>query len=173
MEGSQPFIGLIQPWPINFEPQGWAFCDGRLLPIAENDALFALIGTTYGGDGVSTFGLPDLRSRVPIHTGQGPGLNNVLLGEMAGTENISLTQNQMPSHNHQMAATTTEGNSISPTNNIKANSGSTDNEFAASGTSVSMANNIGSTGDSQPIDIRQPYLGLNYIISLFGIFPTQ
>src|SRR5437667_9113581 len=112
-----PFLGEIRCFGFTFAPVGWAFCNGQLLSIAQNDALFALLGTTYGGDGVTTFGLPDLRSRFPLGMGQGSGLSNYIIGQLAGTENVTLTANQIPAHNHAPACNSTTGDQGGPTNN--------------------------------------------------------
>jgi len=162
---SSPYIGEIRLVPYNFAPVGWAFCNGQLLAIADNDALFNLIGTTYGGDGQTTFELPDLQGRVPIHQ-----TSNYAIGQLGGTESVTLTTQQIPAHNH-MVATSASGNSPSPAGHYPAVA-----PVAAYGTTFAKnmaANSIGSGGGSQPHDNRQPSLTLNFIISLFGIFPSQ
>jgi microcystin-dependent protein len=174
---SEPYVGEIRLFGCNFAPAGWAFCAGQLMSIAENETLFTLIGTTYGGDGVTTFGLPDLRGRVPVHTGQGPGLSNRILGEQSGTETVTLTSNQIPAHNHTAVATTgaattgTPGPSVIPGAVASQTMYVTDMlgamPFNASGASV------GTAGGSQPHENCMPTLTLNYCISLFGIFPPQ
>lgn len=166
----------------SFAPAGWAFCQGQLMPISENDALFVLLGTTYGGDGQSTFGLPDLRGRVPIHMGQGPGImQSYQLGEAAGVESVTLTTQQIPAHNHPATAVTgTAANSAAPGGKVLADEAlalaqaTADLYLAFGGTQSALApNTIGPTGGSQPHDNMQPYLTLNYIISLYGVFPSQ
>ena len=166
---SSPFIGEIRMFGGNFAPAGWAFCDGALVPISENDALFNLIGTTYGGDGQTTFGLPDLRGRIPIH----PDSGNFQLGQAAGTETVTLTVSQIPAHSHTALASAGGSATSSPTNNTwgaaASNSPYTDQAFNAQ----MNAQAIGSVGGSQPHDNFMPYLCVSFIISLFGIFPSQ
>ncbi|RYZ54239.1 MAG: phage tail protein [Chitinophagaceae bacterium] len=177
MEG---VIATILLFAGNFAPRGWAFCNGQILSIAQNTALFALLGTTYGGNGQTTFALPDLRGRTPVGTGQGPGLSNIDLGELAGTETVTLLMNNMPMHNHTVTvnprAVTEAGDTSIPTNAYLANSGALDKEFKATGTFVNMGAaeaTSGIAGGSQPFGIRNPYLGMNYIICLEGIFPSR
>lgn len=169
-----PFLAMIMIFAGNFPPQGWAFCDGQLLSIAQNQALFSLLGTTYGGNGQTTFALPDLRGRVPIHMGQGPGLSNYLIGETAGTENITLTINNIPQHNHSLNATSEPGSSSDPTGAYLGNTGALDREYNTSGTIVQMNSNaVGLKGGSQPFGIVQPFLTLNFVIALQGIYPSR
>ncbi len=169
-----PFLAMIMIFAGNFPPQGWAFCDGQLLSIAQNTALFSLLGTTYGGDGQTTFALPDLRGRVPIHMGQGPGLSNYLIGETAGTESITLTINNIPQHNHSLNATSEPGSSSDPTGAYLGNTGALDREYNTSGTIVQMNSNVvGLKGGSQPFGIVQPFLTLNFVIALQGIYPSR
>lgn len=164
---SQPFIGEIRMFPGNFAPQGWAFCDGSLLSISQNDALFALIGTTYGGDGQNTFALPDLRSRVPIHQGSG-----FPLAQAGGAEAVTLTVPQLPSHTHAPQAITPSGSQAGPGGAAWAQSSL--NQFSTSAPSAGMdPGALGSAGGSQPHDNMMPFLAINFILSLFGIFPTQ
>ncbi len=164
---SSPFIGEIRMFGGNFAPAGWAFCDGSLLPISENDALYNLIGTTYGGDGQSTFALPDLRSRVPIHVGPG-----FALGQSGGVETVILTTNQIPAHAHVPQAQGGLGNQASPANRVWA--ASTLNEFTPNAPDASMhAAAFGSAGGGQLHDNMVPFLAVNFILSLFGIFPSQ
>lgn len=174
----EPFIGQIMLFAGNFAVRGWALCDGQLLPISSNSALFSILGTTYGGDGISTFALPDLRGRVALHMGNGPGLSNHNIGQDSGAESHTLTAAQMPSHNHAATinASTDEGNSASPTDLIIAKSGSGDPDFVGSAVdtalrsdSISMANN----GGSQSHNNMQPYLTLNYQIALVGVYPSR
>jgi microcystin-dependent protein len=168
---SQPFVGEIRMFGGSFAPAGWAFCEGQLLPISENDTLFNLIGTTYGGDGQETFGLPNLASRVPVHVG-----TNFVLGQTGGTESVTLTTQQMPLHTHPLTATNDTGSANSPTNALP---GSTPVQAQAFpyGTDEPLANmdpsSISPVGGSQPHDNMQPFLTISFIISLFGIFPTQ
>lgn len=168
---AQPFIGEIRMFGGNFAPVGWEFCDGQLVPISENDALFTLIGTTYGGDGESTFALPNLQSRIPIHQGQGPGLTSRTLAEMAGVETVTLTTQQMPVHNHALIASTNVGGSSNPQGQLLA-AGTNVQFFRVIAPNANMAPNIISpAGGSQPHENLMPYLCINYIISMFGIFP--
>jgi microcystin-dependent protein len=164
----QPFIGEIRMFAGNFAPAGWAFCAGQLLPISENETLFNLIGTTYGGDGQSTFALPDLQSRVPIHQG-----NGFILSETGGAEEITLTVNQIPAHSHPLSGTTAVGTAASPQGNVLAASGSSNVYRPGPGAAALAPEAVGPAGGSQPHSNLQPYLGLNFIISLFGIFPSQ
>lgn len=167
---SEPFIAQITLFAGNFAPRGWALCNGQILPIAQNTALFSLLGTTYGGNGQTTFALPDLRGRVPVHPGQGPGLSPVGLGEVGGTETVTLTVNEMPLHNHGIAASNLAATASRPGGDVPAAGGS----YAGSsdGTTMNPAMVLGA-GGSQPHQNRQPYLGLNFIIALEGIFPSR
>src|SRR5882757_2095560 len=170
---AQPYVGEIRMFAGNFAPAGWMFCQGQLVPISEQETLFNLIGTTYGGDGQSTFALPDLRGRVPIHMGQGAGLpSNYQLAENGGVESVTLNTQQIPGHNHTPFASNA-GGSETPTNNFWANSTLGKPYGAAPTTVVMNAVTIASAGGNQPHDNMIPFLGINYIISLFGIFPTQ
>lgn len=168
------FIGEIRMFAGNFEPRGWAFCDGRILSIAQNTALFSILGTTYGGNGQTTFALPDFRSRVPVGAGQGPGLSQVVLGEMAGAETVTLNVNQMPTHSHTVNAVTTEGNQSSPFGNLLADTKALDKEYSNANANTTMkASMIGPAGGNQPFSVLQPYTGMNYIICLEGIYPAR
>lgn len=168
---AQPYVGEIRMFAGNFAPAGWAFCSGQLLPISENETLFNLIGTTYGGDGQSTFALPDLQGRVPIHMGTGPGLSTRDLAETGGAEEITLTVTQIPLHGHIPQASSA-GGSDNPAGNFWANS-TTGKPYAAAPPTVTMnAGTMGPTGGSQPHDNMIPYLCVSFIISLFGIFPS-
>jgi microcystin-dependent protein len=169
---SNPFIGEIRMFGGNFAPRGWAFCNGQLLAIAQNDALFALIGTTYGGDGQTTFALPDLRGRIPVHAGQGPGLSSYQLGQQAGTETVTLTQQQMPAHTHTAQAQSGAGNQAGPGGGVWASSAQ--NQFSANPPNAAMnAAAIGSAGGSQPHENMAPYQVVSFIIALEGIFPSR
>ena len=155
----------------NFAPNGWMFCEGQTLPIAENDVLFQLIGTTYGGDGQETFNLPNLASRIPIHMGTGPDGTTYQLGELAGTEQETLTVQQIPNHTHAPLGTTALGTQPNPGGAMFAQG--TSNPYAAL-SPVAMSNQvIGPAGGSQPHENTQPFLCINFIISLFGVFPSQ
>ncbi len=177
---AEPFLGQIILFGGNFAIRGWAMCNGQILSIAQNSALFSLLGTTYGGNGQTTFALPDLRGRVPIHFGQGPGLSNYSLGQLSGVENMTLTQNQMPAHNHVIRTNSNNGNNNSGENNFLAVpvlSGATPtavNAFRDSQDGTLMnAQSLSTAGGSQPFPILQPYLALNYLIALEGIFPSR
>ncbi|MBK6929642.1 MAG: phage tail protein [Saprospirales bacterium] len=166
--GAEPFIGEIMLFAGNFEPRGWAFCDGRLLSIAQNTALFSILGTTYGGDGQTTFALPDLRGRVAVGPGQGPGLSRYDLGEAGGQESVSLSAAQMPAHNHAYsdAKQQSSGGAVSV---LTGSSQTKIHQTTGSSTSAVTQN----AGGSQPHENRQPYLGMNYAIAVQGIFPPR
>jgi microcystin-dependent protein len=168
----QPYIGEIRMFAGNFNPNGWAFCDGQLIPISENDALFTLIGTTYGGDGQETFALPNLQSRIPIHMGAGPDGVTYQLGEMAGTETVTLTTQQIPIHTHAFLVSGDSGSASNASNAMPA-TGVTIYRPDQPATAAMNAAAITPVGGSQPHENMQPFLCINYIISLFGIFPTQ
>jgi len=177
------YLAIIKMFAGNFAPRGFMFCQGQLLAISTNTALFSLIGTTYGGNGQTTFALPDLRSRVPVGTGQGPGLSPIVLGQMAGTENVTILSSQMPAHTHSAVVTIAP-----PVNGESANADTPDGAYPA--TAASQIYNsapttgltaaayqaqatIGIAGGSQPVPIRNPYLGMNYIICVSGLFPPR
>lgn len=168
---AQPYVGEIRIFAGNFAPNGWLFCEGQLLPISENDVLFQLIGTTYGGDGESTFALPDLRGRLPVHMGTFQG-TSFIIGEKAGTEEVTLTTSQIPNHTHSFLVTADIGNVPSPTSAIIGVSTKAKIFFADPPTVNFNASDIGPVGGSQPHTNFQPYLCVNFIISLFGIFPS-
>ena len=173
-KAQEPIIGEIRMFAGNFAPTGWAFCQGQLLPIAQNQALFSLLGTTYGGNGTTTFALPDLRGRVPVGFGQGPGLSNRVIGEQFGSELVTLNINQMPSHNHTVNAVTSEGNQNLPTNSLPANTKTLDKEYSDANANTTMkATMVNPTGGNQPFGVTQPSLGVNFIIALQGIFPSS
>lgn len=163
----QPYVGEIRIFAGNFAPAGWQFCEGQLLPISENETLFQLIGTTYGGDGQSTFALPDLRGRLPLHQG-----NGFILAETGGAEEITLTVNQIPAHSHPLLASTNIATQTSPANNVLAQSSAADLYIEDTPTANLAATAITAVGGSQPHTNFQPYLCVNFIISLFGIFPS-
>jgi microcystin-dependent protein len=163
----QPYVGEIRMFGGNFAPAGWMFCEGQLLPISENETLFNLIGTTYGGDGQSTFALPDLRGRIPIHQG-----NGFILAENGGAEEVTLTAQQIPIHNHALIASTAAGAQNSPANQVIAASPSVKLLIQDTPDStLNVQNSVTPVGGSQPHTNFQPYLCVNFIISLFGIFP--
>jgi microcystin-dependent protein len=164
---AQPYVGEIRMFAGNFAPAGWMFCEGQLLPISENETLFQLIGTTYGGDGESTFGLPDLRGRLPVHQG-----NGFILAETGGAEEITLTVNQMPSHTHPMLASTAGGTLPDAHDNVLASSPSIDLYIQDVPSASLHPQAVSPVGGSQPHTNFQPYLCVDFIISLFGIFPS-
>jgi microcystin-dependent protein len=167
----QPYIGEIRMVGFNFAPVGWELCDGQMMPIAENDALFQLLGTTYGGDGQSTFGLPDLQSRVPLHSGQGTGLQNYTLAETGGVESVTLTTQQTPVHDHAFLASQDAGADPNPQDQLIA-SPPTLTMFLKDNPVVALNSaSILPVGGSQPHDNIQPLLTVNFIISLYGVFP--
>jgi microcystin-dependent protein len=171
---AQPYIGEIRMFAGNFPPNGWMFCDGAPLAISENDALFQLIGTTYGGDGQETFNLPDLRGRVPIHMGTGPDGTTYQIGEMAGVESVTLSTQQIPSHTHAWVASQNVGDQISPAGNVTAQTTGGIEIYIEDFPAQNMNSQVVQPqGGSQPHENMQPYLGINFIISLFGIFPSQ
>jgi microcystin-dependent protein len=164
---AQPYVGEIRMFAGNFAPAGWMFCAGQLLPISENETLFQLIGTTYGGDGQNTFALPDLRGRVPVHQG-----NGLILAETGGAEEITLTVNQIPAHSHPALATTTIANDASPSGKVPAQTSLFDFYQSSPPNQPMAPQSISATGGSQPHNNFQPYLCVDFIISLFGIFPS-
>jgi microcystin-dependent protein len=178
---AEPFLGEIRMVGWNFAANGWALCNGQLMPISQYQALFALLGTTYGGDGVQTFALPNLQGRVPIHQGTGPGLSPYTIGELAGSENITLLTNQMPQHNHLVAVSNQPGAVSDPTNATLAqgNSGSGRapvliSDYVSSAATGSLApTTISIAGGNQPHSNIQPFLCINFIIALNGIFPSR
>lgn len=179
----EPFIGSIVLFAGNFAPRGWAFCNGQILPIAQNTALFSILGTTYGGNGQTTFALPDLRGRAPVSAGQGPGLSIYDLGQVGGVENTTLLSSQMPAHNHtvqisaQVQVSTQSANSDEPNASFLTTTGN--NFYATAGTAgnnlggVSASGTTGIAGNNQPVSVLQPTLAINYIICLEGIFPPR
>jgi microcystin-dependent protein len=166
-----PYIGEIRLVGFNFAPVNWAFCDGTLQAISQNEALYTLLGTTYGGDGTSTFALPDLRGRVPIHQGTYQA-NSYIIGQRAGTETVTLTTNQIAAHNHPLQASTTVATSPNPTNNLQAATQSV-NAYVTPTAVTPMSSVSTASGGSQPHENMQPYLVVNFIIALFGVFPSQ
>jgi microcystin-dependent protein len=166
---AQPYVGEIRMFAGNFAPAGWMFCEGQLLPISENETLFNLIGTTYGGDGQSTFALPDLRGRIPLHMG-----NGFTLAETGGVETVTLTVSQIPAHSHPMLANPNTGTGTNPQGNVLDQMSGAILLYKSQQAATPMSpNNVGPTGGSQPHDNFQPYLCVDFIISLFGIFPSQ
>lgn len=169
-----PILGEIKMFAGTFTPSGYASCDGQLLPISQYTALFSLLGTTYGGDGQTTFGLPDLRGRSPIHVGYGPGLTPRQLGEKGGSESNILTTLELPSHSHSVLAVADDGNQSVPSGNLPAGTKILDKEYsnATANTSMNSAM-IANTGHNIPVNNVQPYVVINYIIALEGIYPSQ
>lgn len=174
----EPLLGSIVLFAGNFAPRGWMLCAGQTLPIQQYSALFAILGTTYGGNGTTNFNLPDLRGRAPVGTGQGTGLNPIELGEMAGSQNASLQLGNLPPHSHALVGSNFNGDSTNPTNNVPAtvndpNTGTQSNSFGqASNSPVAMAP-TGVAGSGAPLNIQNPFLGMNYIIAIQGIFPSR
>lgn len=170
---SEPFVGQIKMFAGNFAPRGWAFLDGQLLSINQNEALFSLLGTIYGGDGRTTFGLPDLRGRLPLHVGQGPGLSNRPIGSKGGTEKETITETQLPSHTHTMQGSSSVANQAGPQGRVVAESSTFDlYQSGAPGADMS-ADAITSVGGGQSHTNLMPFLCINFIIALFGVFPSR
>lgn len=172
---SDPFIGEIKMFGGNFAPRGWAFCNGQLLSIAQNTALFSLLGTTYGGNGQTTFALPNLQGRLPMHFGQGPGLSNRFLGETGGTEAVTLTAAEMPAHSHTANSVAPRGNSNDATGRYWADDAGVSSATYHSGppTNTMHPGAIGNAGGSQPHNNMPPFQCVNFIIALEGIFPSR
>jgi microcystin-dependent protein len=165
---AQPYLGEIRMFGGNFAPAGWMFCDGSLLPISENETLFNIIGITYGGDGQSTFALPDMRGRIPIEQG-----NGFALAQMGGSEQVTLIPNQIPVHTHPLLGSTSVASDVSASNNVRAQSLTFDGFLSGGPAQVNMApQSISNVGGSQPHSNMQPYLCVTFIISLYGIFPS-
>jgi len=176
----EPFLGQITLFPFNFAPNGWAFCQGQLLPISQNTALFSLLGTFYGGNGVSNFALPDLRGRVPIGQGQGPGLSNYAIGSVQGVETVTLLASQSPPHSHPFQAFAVQATTNAPSGALPAQGHSTGrgapavNTYAPLQTAVPLASGqVGPAGNGQPHNNLQPYLTLNWCIAMQGIYPSR
>ena len=173
---TDPFVAEIRLFPFNFPPRGWAFCDGQLLPISQNTALFSLLGTFYGGDGKSTFALPDLQGRVPVHQGQGPGLSERFIGEAGGSETVSLLASEMPAHTHALAASAAAAYARGPSQELVANQNGGVNSYApadASPPALLAASAIGVSGGGQPHNNLAPYVVVKYCIALQGIYPQR
>lgn len=169
---SEPFIGEIRMFAGSFAPRSWAFCDGQLLAINQNDALFSLLGTIYGGDGRTTFGLPDARGRIPVHAGTGPGLSQRRIGSKSGSEQVTLTTNELPAHTHPWQATNSPASSTSPAGKAPANA--LGDVYTSDFSPVGMAGTaVSNTGGSQSHGNLQPFLCLNFIIALFGVYPSR
>ncbi len=170
----EPYIGQIQAFGFNFAPRGWALCQGQLMPIAQNTALFSLLGTTYGGDGRSTFGLPDLRGRSAVGHGHGPGLSQFILGQQAGSETTTLSASNLPVHNHQLTATDSDANSDEASNGARlGTAGASIYATGGSGTVHLAADSTTQAGSNVPFNNRDPFLVMNYCIALEGIYPPR
>lgn len=169
----EPFIGEVRIFAGSFAPSGWALCNGQVLSIAQNVALFSLIGTTYGGNGTTTFALPDLRGRVPLHAGEGLGLTNRLRGEVVGSEAHTLGVGEMPVHNHTVGASTANGNRDQAAGSVVARSPAAIPQFATNADTALHAAAVATSGASQPHNNMQPYTVLNFIIALQGVFPSR
>jgi microcystin-dependent protein len=170
---SEPFVGQLIVVGFSFCPRGWAAADGQLLPVSQNPTLFSLLGTTYGGDGRTTFALPDMRGRAAIHVGSGPGLTPKSLGQKAGAETHTLSINEMPSHNHRIQATSTVADRPGPHLKILGRNNTTDNFYRGAPNQLMAPGMVTSTGGGQSFPIRDPYLTMNWCIALTGIFPSR
>jgi microcystin-dependent protein len=170
---ADPFVAEIRIFPFNFAPRGWAWCDGQLLPLSQNTALFSLLGTTYGGDGKSNFALPDLQGRAPMHPGQGPGLSLHDLGETGGSETVTLLESEIPSHSHTFIASQADGIAQTPAGNLLA-TGIGIGQYAAPGPLTGLNGNaLAPAGGDQPHNNLQPYLTFYFCIALQGVFPPR
>ena len=169
---SEPYVGEIRMFAGNFAPSGWAFCDGQLLAVNQNDALFSLLGTIYGGDGRTTFGLPDMRGRIPIHAGSGPGLSPRQLGAKSGAEKETLSTSQLPSHSHNFQAVNASANQSNPGGNMIA-SGPSISYYTAGDPNTALGDSTSANGGSRSHSNLMPFLCVNYIIALFGIYPSR
>ena len=172
---ADPFVAEIRIFPFNFAPRGWAWCDGQLLPLSQNTALFSLLGTVYGGDGKSNFALPDLQGRVPMHWGNSAsGAGNYVLGEVGGVQSTTLTSQQLPAHTHGLNASSAAANSLSPAGTFMAAVDGHEPVYAQGASNAQMApGSIAVAGNSQPVSLLQPYLTVTFIIALNGIFPSR
>lgn len=168
---SEPFLAEIRIIAADFAPRGWALCDGQILPINQNQSLYSLLGTTYGGDGLTNFALPDMRGRAPIHAGTGNGLSPRVLGERSGEETHTLSVAEIPNHTHAASATSSQGQTDTPANSVWADAGVSG--FAATADGVMHPSSVSGVGGGQAHDNMQPHLALNYIIALQGLFPSR
>jgi microcystin-dependent protein len=170
---ADPFVAEIRIFPFNFAPKGWAWCNGQLMPISQNTALFSLLGTTYGGDGKSTFALPDMQGNAPMHPGQGPGLSLHDLGETGGSETVTLLQSEMPAHSHSVSASVADGTSQTPVGE-KLATGVGIGQYAPAASFIQLSQNaLTPAGGDQPHNNMMPYLTLNFNIALQGVFPAR
>ncbi len=171
---AEPYLGEIRLFGFNFAPSGWAVCDGQLLAISQYSALFALLGTFYGGNGTTNFALPDLRGRVAINQGQGAGLSNYVIGQAGGAQSVTLIESQMPVHTHTVEASAVKGTLESPEGAVPGrNKEEKDYDAAPDGTTTMNAGMIGAAGGNEPFGVLQPFLVMNYCIALAGIFPSR
>src|SRR3954454_11982936 len=173
---ADPFVAEIRIFPFNFAPKGWAFCDGQILPLSQNTALFSLLGTTYGGDGKSNFALPNMQGNAPMHPGQGPGLSLHDLGETGGSDTVSLLESEVPSHSHGLMSQNLAGNRTSPVANAlgRASAGAPYLPGSPAPALVNMSDNaLAPAGGDQPHNNMQPYLTLNFCIALQGVYPPR
>jgi microcystin-dependent protein len=172
---SQPYLGAIFIFAGNFAPRGYQLCQGQLLPISQNAALFSILGTTYGGNGTSTFALPDLRGRAPIGQGNGPGLNPVVLGEIAGSQNVSILTSNLPAHNHMINCDSGGAAGTNPAGSIPGNPGLGQLAIYSAGPANGqmLQSMVANTGGNIPISVQNPFLGISYIIAMEGIFPSR
>ncbi len=168
-----PFVAEIRLFPFNFAPKGWAMCNGQIMAIAQNTALFSLLGTNYGGDGKSTFGLPNLQNAGAIHAGQGPGLSSYTQGQTGGSETVTLLTAELPAHLHQARCSSTDGNDYGPSGDFWAPDVTGNPQYGKNATTTMAGDAVGPTGGSQPHNNMQPYLALNYCIALQGVFPAR
>lgn len=168
-----PFVAEIRIFPFNFPPRGWAFCNGQILPLSQNTALFSLLGTTYGGDGKSNFALPDLQGKTPMHPGQGPGLSLHDLGESSGTETVTLLDSEIPSHNHTVMVASLNSQSTNPSNTSLGRGNPVKVYLNSSPTTNMGVNAIATTGGNMPHNNMMPYLTMNFCIALQGVFPPR
>jgi len=170
---SNPFVAEIRIAGFNFAPRGWAQCNGQLLPISQNTALFSLLGTFYGGDGKSTFALPNLQGSAPLHPGQGPGLSQYFLGQQGGSENVTLLQTEIPAHNHNVGVSTGDGLDQGPANSLLA-TGIGVGQYAPTPTNTTLSpTTLGVSGSSFPHNNMMPYITMNFIIAMQGVFPAR
>jgi len=171
----EPMIGEVMMFAGNFAPRGWALCNGQLLAINQNQALFSLLGTTYGGNGIQNFALPNLQSRIPVHSGQGNGLSSVVIGQTGGTETVTVVATQMPAHSHTLTASKAAATNTGPADHVVADStASAAKVYAPLSSATPMSPSaVGSTGGSQPHENRAPYLAVNFCIALVGVFPSR